>query len=75
MEIDEDLLAEIDGFLAEARITPTAFGRLALGDPRFVFSLRAGRDCRRSTIVRVRQQIAAYRDTGAFLSRSDPEAA
>lgn len=62
----DPLLAEIDTFLAEVRMTPTAFGREALNDPGFVFDLRAGRDCRRTTVDRARAQMARYRDAGEF---------
>jgi len=66
----DPLLAEIEAFLADARMTPTAFGRLALGDPGFVFGLRAGRDCRRSTAERARAQIGVWRESGEFGKRS-----
>lgn len=62
----DPLLAEIDAFLDGARMTPTAFGRDALGDPKFVFDLRDGRDCRRSTAERARTQMARYRKRGEF---------
>lgn len=76
----DPLLAEIDLFLEEVRMTPTMFGRDALGDPGFVFSLRQGRDTRRSTAERARGQMAAYRSNGEFetllrRARSDAEAA
>jgi len=68
----DPLLAEIDTFLAEARMTPTAFGRDALGDPGFVFDLRGGRDCRRSTLSRAREQIGHFRLYGEFIRRPTP---
>ena len=70
--IPDPLLAEIEAFLAEASMSATAFGRDALGDPGFVFGLRAGRDCRRSTLIRAREQIARYRDVGEFTRRPTP---
>lgn len=68
-------LVEIEDFLTETGMTPTAFGRDALGDPGFVFDLRSGRDCRRSTTERARQQMQHYRDTGEFVRRPTPTAA
>lgn len=62
----DPLLADIDAFLVEVRMTPTAFGRDALSDPGFVFGLRAGRDCRRSTAERARSQMQRYREAGEF---------
>jgi hypothetical protein len=67
----DPLLHEIESFLTEARMTPTAFGRDALGDPGFVFGLRAGRDCRRSTSERARAQITHYRQHKSFASRAE----
>ena len=34
-------------------VAPTRFGKEALGDPRFVFDLRNGRDPRPRTVARV----------------------
>lgn len=36
-------LAEIETFLQRAGMSPSGFGRAALGDPNFVRDLRAGR--------------------------------
>ena len=47
------LLREVEKFLRQRGVTPTRFGRDALGDPRFVFDLRKGREPRRRTIARV----------------------
>jgi len=41
-------------FLRRNDTAPTRFGRDAVGDPRFVFDLRNGRDPRPRTIARVR---------------------
>ena len=41
-------------FLRRTEIPPTRFGRNAMGDPRFVFDLRKGRDPRPETVERVR---------------------
>lgn len=48
------LLRQVELFLRNSHTTPTRFGRDAVGDPRFVFDLRNGRDPRPSTIERVR---------------------
>jgi len=36
-------LSEIEAFLARQRAAPSTFGRGAVGDPNFVWELRAGR--------------------------------
>ncbi|HZT90342.1 MAG TPA: hypothetical protein VFA12_20545 [Stellaceae bacterium] len=73
------LIAEVEAFLYTHRMTPTAFGRDALGDPTFVFEIREGRECRRSTVKRAREQMARYAETGEFkdprLLRAEDEAA
>ena len=48
------LLWEIEKFLRSSKIAPTRFGRDAVGDPRFVFDLRRGREPRAGTVKRVR---------------------
>lgn len=49
-----DLIAEIDAFLAARGISATALGARALNDPSFYATLLRGRDCRRSTVQRLR---------------------
>lgn len=49
-----ELLREVEKFLRAHGTPPTKFGRQAMGDPRFVFDLRAGRDPRPRTVARVR---------------------
>jgi hypothetical protein len=53
------LLREIERFLRQSEIAPTRFGRNAVGDPRFVFDLRKGRDPRPQTEARVRAYLEA----------------
>ena len=53
------LLREVEKFLRRSNIAPTRFGRDAVGDPRFVFDLRNGRDPRPETIIRVRAYLEA----------------
>lgn len=48
------LLREVEKYLRQSEVAPTRFGRDAVGDPRFVFDLRNGRDPRPTTIARVR---------------------
>ena len=53
------LLREIENFLRIADVPPASFGRQAMGDPRFVFDLRNGREPRPRTIARIRQVLEA----------------
>lgn len=52
-ELRVHLLREVEKFLRQNDTPPTRFGREAVGDPRFVFDLRNGRDPRPRTIERV----------------------
>lgn len=38
----ESFIAEIDAFLAASGMSPTAFGKAAVGDPSFVSDLKSG---------------------------------
>jgi hypothetical protein len=53
------LLREIEKFLRSSRIPAARFGREVLGDPRFVFDLRNGREPRPLTVARVRAFLEA----------------
>ncbi len=53
------LLREVEKFLNRSKIAPTRFGRDAVGDPRFVFDLRRGREPRPGTEKRVRAFLEA----------------
>lgn len=57
------LLHHIEHYLRATRTSPARFGREALGDSRFVFDLRDGREPRMPTVVRVLAYLEA-RDTG-----------
>ena len=48
------LLREVEKFLNRSQTAPTRFGREVVGDPRFVFDLRRGREPRQTTVERVR---------------------
>jgi hypothetical protein len=50
----------VERHLKTWRIPPTRFGRDVVGDPRFVFDLREGREPRLRTEMRVRAHIAAF---------------
>lgn len=54
------LLRRVEKYLRERDIPPTRFGRNVVGDPRFVFDLRKGRDPRPATVERV----VAYLEAG-----------
>jgi hypothetical protein len=49
----------VEKFLRRSDIAPTRFGRDAMGDPRFVFDLRNGRDPRPETVERIRAYLEA----------------
>lgn len=57
------LIDEIEAFLAQNDMSPTAFGTQALNDPPFVQQLRGGRDIKMSTAERVRAFMADFVDT------------
>ena len=49
------LLAKVNAYRAKAKLSRSAFGYMAVGDPRFVFDLEAGREPRRKTMRRVEE--------------------
>ena len=51
------LLFQIERCLKRTRLTPTRFGRNALGDPRLVFDLSPGREPRPRTTARIEAYI------------------
>lgn len=48
-----ELLEQVESYLARTKVPPSTFGRMAVGDPRFVKDLRSGRRARRTTQERV----------------------
>ena len=56
----DDLLAEIEAFCRRYELSETRFGELSLHDKPFVSQLRAGRDLRASTAVRLRQFMQTF---------------
>ncbi len=61
MSLRAEFLAEVEAFLVEADMEPSAFGRDALKDPNFVFDLRDDRSPNLRTIERVRDFMAQWR--------------
>ena len=51
------LLREVENFLVARNVSPARFGRDVMGDPRFVFDLRNGREPRARTVRRVRSYL------------------
>ena len=57
-----DFLKEVETFIKVHSITATAFGKLALGQPMFVFQLRMGRECREATQEKVLNFMKEFKD-------------
>nr|WP_294849278.1 hypothetical protein [uncultured Sphingomonas sp.] len=53
------LLRKIENYLKLTDTAPARFGRDAVGDPRFVFDLRNGREPRPATVLRVASYMEA----------------
>ncbi len=49
----DTFLERVERFLESSGMTPTGFGREAVGDPKLVFELRDGREPRRKTRERI----------------------
>lgn len=60
----DDIITEIDDFLAQHSMKPGTFGRLSVGDHHVVQQIRSGRDLRRSTERRIRAFMASYGTEG-----------
>jgi hypothetical protein len=58
MDLLKDFTEELAAFLAATGITPSGFGRRALGDPNFVAELKQGRSPNLRTIARARAFMA-----------------
>lgn len=54
------LIRQIEKFLRRTEMPAATFGRLAAGDPRFVFDLRRGREPRRQMEQRVEHFMNKY---------------
>ena len=57
MALRDDFLAGIEAFLKSTGMSPTRFGREAVGDPRLVFDLRSKG---RAPSARLMDQVAAF---------------
>jgi hypothetical protein len=64
--ITSSLIDDIEAFLVETGVAPSAFGMRAMGDPTFVFELRQGRDVLFATEAKARAQMTTYRQYGRF---------
>lgn len=51
------LLQRVEAHMKRLRMPPSRFGREAVGDPKFVFDLRRGRQLRPRTAQRVRDYL------------------
>lgn len=61
MAAAQQFIEKIDAFLAETGMSPSLFGRLAVGDPNFVGDLHAGRMPSLRLVERVDEFIEAAR--------------
>ena len=56
----QEFLKYIENFLKKTGMSPTVFGLKAVGDGKFVFRLRGGRECREKTQEKVFKFIAEF---------------
>lgn len=54
MDAQTEFAREIEQFLSDTGMSPTRFGKRAVGDPAFVFKIRKGRDVTLGTAEKVR---------------------
>jgi hypothetical protein len=60
-----ELLAEIAAFCDQADMSVATFGKEAMGDPRFVYDIKAGRQCLPRTVEKARAFMAAHAERAA----------
>ncbi len=60
MSIKDDLIKEIDAYLARSGMNATEFGVAVLNDTAFVHRLRRGKDVRVATVEKVRKWMADH---------------
>lgn len=65
------LLHRVEKYLRSTRTPPTRFGRDVLGDSRFVFDLRSGRQPRPATVEKVRIFLEARAPARLTQSRNE----
>lgn len=61
MNTRDQLLADIEDFLAQSGMSPSAFGRLAMKDPSFMSRFRAGADVTLITAEKLRLFMRDFR--------------
>lgn len=54
-----EMLSRILAYCEANEISKAEFGRAALGDPRFVYDVETGRECRRATRDKVDKALAS----------------
>ena len=59
MSIRDEFLKEVLAFLDAASISPSLFGRKAVGDPSFITRLKRGADVTASTMDKARSYMTA----------------
>lgn len=64
------LLPKVERFLRQHGVGAVTFGMSVIGDPRFVYQLRKGREPRLQTVRFAEAQIAAFSETGRFIPRT-----
>lgn len=63
-----ELLEQVESYLARSGVPASTFGRLVLGDPRFVEDLRAGRTPR----VKTQKRVWAYLTARSLVAADAP---
>lgn len=58
----KEFLETIENFLKMREMSPTAFGISSFGDPKLVFDLRKGRECREETQNKILDFINNYQE-------------
>lgn len=58
----DNFLQDVEAFLARTGLSATRFGALAVGDTKFIKTLRAGRQPREATKAAVRNFIRRYEE-------------
>ena len=58
--LNEQFKTQIEVFIQRVGITPTTFGRMALGDPNFISQLRNGRVCSLKTAEKICAFMESY---------------
>lgn len=67
MILQQELISKIEAFLMRAEMSPTAFGKKALGDPNFVSDMREGS---RAPNIRTIQAIEEFIKSGGAKIRT-----